>query len=120
MFRDHCQPSQYRSCAAFAGSGYQPPGAACRPGGTGGEPTGISDTPSILGSPLGASGVREPFLRRHTDRKRPRYDLGGEGTAVALGHVTVKLIGIGMTEPDLNVRALPLVDPVVGPSPEGN
>jgi hypothetical protein len=92
MFRDHCQPSQYRSCAAFAGSGYQPPGAACRPGGAGGEPTGISDTPSILGSPVHATGGREPFLRRDADRQRSRYDFGGEGAAFVLGHITVELV----------------------------
>ena len=52
-------------------SGYQPPGAACRPGGTGGEPTGISDTPSILGSPVAALRVRKLCLGRDTDLQSP-------------------------------------------------
>src|SRR5918994_210621 len=88
--------------------------------GAGGEPTGISDTPIILGSLVGATCGCEPFLGRDANRQRPGGNLCGEGAAFSLGHITVELIGIGMTQPDLDARALPLVHPVVGASPEGD
>ena len=63
-------------------------------------------------------GGREPFLGV-TQTVSARYDLGGECAAFALGHITVELIGIGMTQRTWT-RALPLVHSVVGVSPEGD